>query len=229
MIKIRHPETIIIKNEFYPTGLKEEDIYNYYMTNKDKLLKQLSGREVMFFINVKLNEPIVKRKLDNNFIFVNRRNYDNLITGRTVSIHATMHKTENFGIVDIDTDNFNLAKKATMDVYDYLKSQSSSKVEIKFTGKSSFHIVRYTRRRQDINKTRMMLKQLLHQEFADEYLIGETRKSNKVNLDISSNKFRGGFIVPNSLSILGLKCMVVPRERLESFRRENAKIKPLAL
>lgn len=224
MIKIRHPETIVIKNEFYPNGLKEQDIYNYYMTNKDKILKQTSGREVMFFINVKLNEPIVKRKLDGNFIFLRRQNFDNFITGRTVSIHATMHKTENFGIVDIDTDNFNLAKKAVMDVYDYLKSQSSTKVEIRFTGKSSFHIVRYTRRRQDINKTRMMLKQLLYQEFADKYLIGETRKSNKVNLDISSNKFRGGFIVPDSLSILGLKCMIVPRERLESFRREDAKI-----
>ena len=225
MITIRHPKTIIIKNEFYPNGLEEQDLFNYYMSHKKEIFKSTFQREVMLFINIKLNESIVKRKYQGNFIYLTNRNYEQFIHGRVVSIHNTMNKSENFGIVDIDTDDFEEAKKVALELYNYFKSITSNPVEIRFTGKSSFHVVRYLYRKQDINQTRELLREQLTEGFGDRYLIGKTRTPNKINLDLSPNKYKGGFIALDSLSVLGLKCMIIDPTNLKRFRKEDAKIK----
>ena len=46
----------------------------------------------------------------------------------------------------------------------------------------------------------------------------------KVNIDLASNKYRGGFITLHSLSIEGLKCMEIKRSDLGNFIKEMAKI-----
>ena len=97
-----NPDTIILKNQFYPGGLTEEDIYKYYISIKDKLLNQINRRDIMIFFAADLNKIIVKRKQpDGRFYKLSKSNYDNLITGRTISIHSTMNKREDFGIIDI--------------------------------------------------------------------------------------------------------------------------------
>ena len=217
-----NPDTIIVKNEFYPNGLTQKQIYTHYMKNKDTLLEQLKSREVMFFINPRVNQTIVKRKSPEGGLFtLNKNNYEKLITGRTISIHATMRRQEQFGIIDIDFHNFKIAKETTAEIYDYLKDFPGSNIEIRYTGKDSFHVIVYYKSVQDINKTRESLRELLA-KFKEKYLIGKTRDKDKVNIDLSSNKYRGGFIVPGSLSVLGLKCIIVPRNRLLSFDKRNA-------
>ena len=103
-----NPDTVVIKNSYYPRGLTEDSIYNYYMSVKDLLLDQVKNRELMFFLMSDVNKPIVVRRMQGSFIELTERNYEELITtGRTVSIHSTMKNKENFGIVDIDHDDFN--------------------------------------------------------------------------------------------------------------------------
>ena len=117
----KNPSTTVVLNNFYPKGLKEIDIYKYYISVKKQLLEELKNREVMFFINPKINKSIVKRKdpKTGSFFKLTDNNYEKLITGRTVSVHSTMNKSESFGIIDIDFDDFNQAKKATNEIYNF--------------------------------------------------------------------------------------------------------------
>ena len=113
----QHPNTIVIINEYYPGGIKEIDIWNYYQRYKNSILKETMGRDLMFFIAVDLNQLVVLRKgRSTQFLRLTPRTYDTMITGRIISIHSTMFKAEDFGIIDIDTDDFNVAKSTAIDV-----------------------------------------------------------------------------------------------------------------
>lgn len=223
-----NPDTIIVKNKFYPKGLTELDLYNYYISNKSEILNQVKDREVMFFLGLEDGESIVKRKTPKGeYIKLTSSNYKDLITGRTLSIHSTMKQKEDFGIVDIDSTDIRQSINATMDVYDYLKNVSDIKnLQIRYTGKDSFHIICLFHHFLQIDSIRKYLKRILENKFQGKYEIAYHKKlGSKINLDLSSNKYRGGFITLNSLSILGLKCMEIDRFKIKSFRKEQAKIK----
>ena len=220
-----HPDTTVIKNEFYPDGLTQKQIYQYYISQKKTILKNTDNREVMIFFNVGLNKFIIKRKASKDeLIKLTSENYDTIISGRTVSIHSTMNQQENFGIIDLDFNDFETVKNATIEVYDYL-FKSNKNLEIRFTGKTGFHIIYYNTKKFDINYIKKYLNTMLtDSDLFPKYNINISRSTQKVNIDLSSNKFRGGFITPNALSILGLKCMTISRKQLEKFNRKEAKI-----
>ena len=78
----------------------------------------------------------------------------------------------------------------------------------------------------NIDTIRTILKKLLsNSRLAKDYTIAGRKTPGTPNLDLAPNKFRGGFITLNSLSVTGLRCMEVPFKDLFGFRRENAKIK----
>jgi hypothetical protein len=222
-----NPNTVIIKNTFYPRGLTELDIYNYYINNKKLLLQSTKDRELMFFFSPDLNKTIVKRKnSDGSFIYLTRSNFETIITGRTLSIHNTMRQKEKFGIIDIDYNNFRECKNIAAEVYDFIDKQKIFKnIELRYTGKSSFHIIVYFNKLLDINNIRFKLKEILVTQFNNKYDIAKGKRGSKPHLDLGSNVYRGGFIAPYSLSVWGLKCMVINRSQLRSFNQNQAKIK----
>jgi hypothetical protein len=225
-----HPDTIVIRNDFYPQGVTEKEVWDYYQTNKLKILQEVDNRDLIFFVMVDFNEPVVLRSgKTSRFIRLKPENYDTLITGRTISIHSTMKSMEDFGIIDIDCSDFEKAKKVARDVYQFLLNVMVgivSGVTIRFTGKRSFHIICQFRKKMQIDTTRTVLKKLLsNSRLAKEYTIAARKIPGTPNLDLAPNKKLGGFITPHSLSVIGLKCMNIPFKDLVGFRKENAKIK----
>ncbi len=222
---LKNPETIVIKNKFYPSGLTEMDVKKYYDKNKRKILNENFNRDVMLFIKTE-KDVIVRRKKKGGFFKLTDQNYEREIHGRVISIHSTMNHDENIGIVDIDINDFSKAKSAAAAVYDHLSTQNLfRKVTIRYTGKESFHIVCEFDTVYSVNKIRPFFRKILKPKFADTYDIESRRQTGKVNLDLSSNKYRGGFITLNSLSVWGLRCMEVPRGKILSFNQSSAKIK----
>lgn len=221
----QHPNTIIVHNEYYPKGLKEIDIWNYYQQNKASLVRRMIGRNILIFFSIKLNENIVIRKLANGSVIrFNMRNFDQIISGRTLSLHTTMKKIEDFGIIDLDIDNFNMAKTAAIETYhQMLESTFTDHCEIKFTGKSSFHVIVYFKRDMNIDKIRELLHDYISStDLVKKYTMGYKRRPGIVNLDISSNKFNGGFITEGSLSTLGLKSVIIDIKKIKTFKKEDA-------
>jgi len=225
-----NPETIVIKNKFYPKGLREIDIWNYYQKAKVNILRNTINRDIMFFIMVDVNKPIVRRKGNNEFIRLKPNNYDTLITGRTVSLHAGMGPYEEFGIIDIDidpSDGFKWAKEVTYRVYDFVmeKMPIIRTASIRYTGKHSFHIKCDFGRKMKIDVIRFLLAKFLREsELAKVYTVEGKRRPGIPNLDMAPNKLRGNYITLDSLSIWGLRCMEVPYSSLMSFDPRKAMI-----
>jgi hypothetical protein len=138
-----NPDTIVIQNKFYPQGLREIDIWNYYQKAKPSILRETQNIDVMFFIMVEKNKAIVRRKGSQGFIRLKPNNYDTAITGRTVSLHSGMAPYSDFGIIDIDidpSDGFKWAKEVTYRVYDYVmdKMPIIRSAQIRYTGNTHF-------------------------------------------------------------------------------------------
>ena len=225
-----NPQTIVIQNRFYPKGIQEIDIWNYYQSVKRNILKETQGRDIMFFIMVEKNKPVVRRKVPGGFIRMTPNNYDKVITGRTVSLHSAMGLYEEFGIIDIDigSDGFRWAKEVTRRVYDFVmdKMPIVRTASIRFTGKQSFHIKCDFGRKMKIDVIKFLLEKFLREsELSKVYTVAGKRRVGIPNLDMAPNKLRGNYITLNSLSIWGLKCMEVPYSSLMTFDPSRARIK----
>lgn len=222
----KNPETIILKNRFYPDGLTELDIWNHYQKYKISILEQSKNRDIMTFFKVD-DKVLVKRKgKTTNFIRLNNSNYDNILSGRTLSLHTTMKRYENICIVDVDTNDFELGRKATVDCYDVLnRFPIFLNKQIRYTGKTSFHIVCELSKKISIDSIRFLLNKIFtNSTISQKYSIGKSRTSG-VNIDLFRNSFRGGFIMLNSLSVIGLKCIEVSYNDMNYFNREDSRIK----
>jgi len=225
-----HPDTIVVKNDFYPQGVTEKEIWDYYQTNKSKILQEVDNRDLIFIIMVDFDDPVVLRSgKTSRFIRLKPENYDTLITGRTISIYSTMKAVEDFGIIDIDCGDFEKAKKTASDVYKYVLNVMVGMVSgatIRYTGKTSFHIICQFKKKMQIDTIRTILKKYLSMgKLSEKYTIAGRKIPGTPNLDLAPNKFRGGFITPHCLSVIGLKCIDVSFKDLSGFMRENEKIK----
>lgn len=225
-----HPETIVLKNKFYPKGLKEIDIWNYYQKVKRPLLEQIRNRDLMFFIMVDVNKPVIRRKVPGGYIRMTPNNYDEVITGRTISIHSAMGRSESFGIIDVDvhpSDGFKWAKRATNDVYEFVmdKMPILKKVTIRYTGKGSFHVVCDFGRRMKVDSLNFLFQKFLKgSELERVYTIGGKRRPGVPNLDLNRNCVRCNYITLHSLSVWGLKSVEVPYQQLFRFDPNQARI-----
>jgi len=211
-------------------GVAQLDVWNHYQKVKTNLLRETKNRDLMFFIMTELNKPVVRRKLAGKPIRLTPSNYDQIITGRTVSIHSAMGMYEDFGIIDIDInpgDGFKWAKLVAADVYDFVmeKMPIVRTAQIRFTGKESFHIKCNFNKKMKIDVIRFLLKKFLQEsDLAKKYTVERGRRAGVPNLDMAPNKLRGNYITLNALSVWGLKCMEVPYQSLMRFEPRQARI-----
>ena len=220
------PDKVLIKNQYYPLGLNEENIYLFWLDEKDRILDQTKNREVFFYITPELNsEPVVRRHLSSNvFIKLNSRNYESVINGHTTGVISCFDRIENFGILDIDSLNFGQNKECALDVYEYFSHRFP--VRIYFTGKTGFHLRVNFERRYSIDRIREQLHELIAGSDLKKYMRTGVR-NNYPQIDLSPNKFRGGFVTLGSLNKIGLQCKEIAPDELRNFRPEDAKIKIL--
>lgn len=232
MSKPTHPDTIIIKNRYYPKGLTEIEVWNYYQSIKPKLLQSTKNRNLSVLIMTNINNPVIRRKnLGDTLIRLTPQNYDSVITGRTIGFYSTVTSYESIGIIDIDidkNDGFRWAKKATLDTFDFVmdKMPLVRKASIRYTGKTSFHIICDFQRKMKIDSIRFMLRKFLqNSELSKIYTVDFKRSPGIPNLDLSCNKINGNFISLHSLSIIGLRCMDIDYNQLKNFDPRQAIIR----
>lgn len=225
----KNPDTIIVKNQFYPSGLKEIDIWNYYQKHKDSLIEQAKegGGRVAFTVMLDTGPIFTRYGEGGKHYILTRDTFDKIITGRTLTIHGIMRNTENRVVIDIDTPRMNDGKDLVFDLYPILESQPFIKdIEIRFTGKRSFHIFCHTTIKKPIGAWRITLEKLITSKL--EYLksnISFRRGSSMHYIDLYRNQPNGAFILRDSLNKTGLRCMKVELGKLHNFHKELAIVK----
>ena len=232
MGKPKNPTTVILKNKFYPQGLREIDVWHYYHSVKRDIIKENVGMQMMVYVMTDLNKPVIRRYgADKKPIYLDSKVFDDVITGRTLSLHASMNPQTRFGIIDVDvheTDGIKWAQRATLDTYDYVmeKMPFISSAQIQYTGKQSFHISCDFGRTTRADTVRFMLEKFLRQSpLAKVYTINEKKSRAGVpNLDLNRNAFRANHISLHALSIWGLKSVIVDYNQILNFDPRKAKI-----
>ena len=223
-----NPYEVIIKNKFFPDGLTEQDIYNYWIKHKYDILHNLEGSKNIFYICGDLDKKIVRRYLKKNEqIKLIPENYDKLVTGRTVGILRVFDVKSNFGIIDVDSRkhldeispaaDFEDVKELTGLAYDYFSK--FFKCQLYYTGKNGFHIKVNFNSKIFMKQIKEILTTKINGSKLKDFFGGRNEKNP--NLDLSPNMRNGCFIIPKSLNRIGLPCTELEREELHSFKRES--------
>lgn len=224
----KHPDKKIIrKNEFYPEGLVEEDIWKWYDKNKQKIIPHLKGHEVLIIIKTD-DGTIVKRndKNDKPYRINKVEDFEKLNNGRNVEFHIVSGKTSNIGWVDLDPGK-NFDFEDTKDHAKRLKGKLKSlpfvkSVDLKYSGRRGFHLMLDFKKKEDVDKIREELKEFLTDYIeAGNYdkLVLKSPKPSEMRLDISTFHNKGSIRAPYSLNAdTGLASLYV-------LDKEKAKIK----
>ncbi len=206
----KSPETVILKNKYYPKGLTEKQVYDYYMKLKRSLLSYIGNRSVSFFLIID-GKIIVKRKDKSGArIKLTPANYEELITGRTLSIFINrMSKMTDYIVIDIDSGKgtpFSKLSNAFDVARRIMKKSELRSEEALFTGRGIHYIVHFDKK-QDIDKLRNNVISNLKSQ--NEYPVTITRKPSpgKVSFDMSPNFRNSMHVSKYSLSKEGLKVL----------------------
>jgi hypothetical protein len=202
------PDTVVFRNKYYPQGLTEGMIYNYYMKMKPQILSWIKNRQVMFFIRIDQNQVVVKRKMNGSDIILTSSNYEQLINGRLNQIHVEHPNNTNYFVVDIDAGNevsYRNLYKASVDLEKLTDPMGVVKWEKLFSGPRGIHAIGYLKGRRSLSVIREELVDLLNTQ--DKYLVNvKGRRPGTINFDMTPNYKRGSHIARFSLTKDGLIC-----------------------
>lgn len=221
-----NPKTVIINNNYYPGGLTEEMVWNHYQKYKKIIISEINNRPIMLFVFTELNKSIVKRKIFNSPFTLKEKNYDKILTGRTVSIAVERKKSIDYLCIDIDPGPSVVETQLKQCIQDLLES-SIAKLPMIFGHRvistaKGYHLYFYLSKKLSIGAARKLLITMLNIEFAGIYMIaGKKPSGNKINLDISPTTFRGLHQVPYALCRNGLMSMDITKS-WKTFNRRKA-------
>lgn len=202
-----NPEDVILKNQYYPYGLKEVDVYTYYMKMKPQILSWTGKRKSAFFIRVG-EDLIMKRKINGKEIKLTNANFEKLITGRTNQILIEHPDPSNYFVVDVDAGAgvaYPEIQKAVTVAMELLSNEKVTRWEKLFSGPMGIHLIGYMPSSLRSKPIIDMLSERLRKQ--DDYLVNvKGRHPGSLNYDLSSNVKRGLHVCRYSLSKEGLIC-----------------------
>jgi DNA primase len=206
----KSPETVILQNKYYPKGLTEKQIYDYYMKVKKPLLNYIGNRSVSFFLMID-GQIIVKRKdKSGSRIQLTPANYEEFITGRILSIFINrMSKMTDYIVIDIDTGKgtpFSNLSNAFEVARRIMKKSELRSEEALFSGRGVHYIVHFNKK-QDIDKLRNNV--ISNLKIQNVYPVTTTRPTSpgKVSFDMSPNFRNSMHVSKYSLSKEGLRVL----------------------
>ena len=230
------PNKIILKNAIYPNGLTAQTLYDYYIANKDNIIKNCKNRKILFFLSFDPNQSlVVKRNHNGKPIYLNSANYDTFISGHTVSLSKEINNSGKSNLIVIDIDPVNngvaedLLKTSVNDLSAYFTTHNDVKSTKVFASAKGYHLYLELSKFYKSNELMGRTAALLKEEFGSKYFVNEKinrRKINPlkvINLDLSPMYFRGSLTVPYSLTRIGTICANI--ENIGTFKRESTILK----
>lgn len=204
---------IVIINKYYPNGINKDKIYEYYLKNKNIILKEVNSNNVFLLISIDTNKFIVKRYINNQKIKINRDNYESIIHPRVISLFIETKESLNNIVIDIDPGNDIFSQKvldASKDVIDTFFNSSykdllDNNYRSIFTG-SGIHII--FRLNKTISRSRSLLicREILN-KLNEKYVIDRRKyRPDDIVIDLYPQYKGGSHIAPYSISKYGTIC-----------------------
>ena len=228
----KNPDTIVIQNEYYPSGLKQRQVWNHYARYKNKILAEVGDRPILLFIFIDVNTPIIKRFYKFRSIKLNDENYSYFITGRTVSLSVEQEGNKlRYFCVDVDAgtniseDEKKVCVLNVLRVFRDIKLISRVRVTVSANG---YHVYGYLKRPLKNDEAVYFLRERLQQDkfVRKNYRVSSRLRKDEsvINLDLTPMYHRGSHTVPWAFNRNGLICMDVTKN-IQRFQRKDAIVK----
>jgi hypothetical protein len=223
-----HPDTIVLRNSFYPKGLREVDIYNFYQRNKNKIIKEINGRPVLIFMLMENGEYIVKRKEGGKVFTLDNTNYDRILSGRSISLSVEIGKSSPYICIDIDA-GYRASEAEKKECVKYLLSSPIQELMIFdhhriVSSATGYHVYFYLKVSKLTNTLMSQTSMALAADPKRKWKIAKQAGDNEIVLDMSPMYPRGSHTVPGGLCRNGLIALDITNN-LDDFKRTNAIIK----
>ena len=231
-VDLEHPDTIVIPpNEFYPQGLTEQRVADYYEKMRDRLVSQYKEYELdgMVKLVADSGETVMKRhamRLDAP------EEFDKANRGRTIEFHFAVGTQTRMAWVDLDPKEefpFEDVKDVAIDLAVEMGKALGDQVSVRFSGRSGLHVVALLPEPRDTKAVRQEVQKLVRQYIEqknDSRLTDQfTEDPSQMRLDYSTLHATGGLRMPWSLAHpTGLICLPLSPDRVKMFRKEEATI-----
>jgi len=213
---------ILITNKFYPNGLTDVDVKKHYKKHQKDILLETQNKKVALIICPETNNLVWLRNIKNKPIYLkNRRDFQNIIHERVLSIFPEILLFDKKFIVDIDCADTKNAIHATKILFDiFINSKYINDVKIFFTGQTSFHLHVYFPNKTHIDRAKELIDKLIRTDsLAPKYMtINQNRKKDEFpNVDFHSFNPRSIYICPYSLSKIGLIAGEIKIDKIDRF------------
>lgn len=224
----RDPDKIVFRNSVYPIGLTSNDLYSYYIRHKQTILKEAEGKKILLFNSFEpgKNLTIIRNTPEGLPLILRKNNFEQIISGYTISISMETPDITDYMVVDIDYNGRvqeSQLKNAAMDIFLMFSKKAimeSSRITNSSTG---YHVYGYLKREMNIDKARDTLMGMLRGTFTNKYGIGRTSTRPGIKLDISPMYKRGSITIPTALTREGIVCDYV--DNIYKFNRAQRRIK----
>lgn len=228
----RHADTVIIKNEFYPDGLTEYQIWRQLHNHASDLTKQLKGRRTLLVIKTETGKIVRRNDEEGNpFEISGKDDVKKLISGRAMEFHIVADEMTDLVWIDLDPKEdypFDEVKKVVTDLVPVLGTISKSDVSVKFSGSRGFHLISPTAK-TDIDAARKTIQASV-QEYIDrvggKLSTGIVRERDAMRIDVSTLHESGSIRTAWSFhSDTGLISLPLAVDDVGAFEKADASIK----
>lgn len=206
------------------THISAKTLYEYYIKNKKKIIKECEYRPVLLFNKYDTSKDFtVVRKYKNSLIILKEDNYEDIITGYTVSISVESQFPGKYlkqKLIDIDYSG-NVSEKELKECVKDL-ARFYNKFNYHITNSSNGYHFRVDILTQANYKVLANTELELKNEFGNKYLINSKlrkKPNGTINLDLVAMNERGSLTVPYSLNRNGSICNYIKLKDLDRFDR----------
>ena len=188
-----NPFDVVLKNKYYPQGIREIDIYSYYIQSQKKILDWIDGRTVAFRIRLDEKTSVIRRKIDGSPIKLTPANFESIIHGRINSIYVEQPIMTDYFVIDIDP-GAGLGRKDSLKIEKTCRKILSDNMDVKrFESISSssigIHLLGYMPRKYNVSRLKLDIKTILTNNINDQKVLidfSKGRMAGAINLDLGS-------------------------------------------
>lgn len=229
MSKPTDPSKIILKNEYYSGGLSAGEIHNYYMDKKDVIIEYADGRPVLLFLKLdQYRDYVVKRNINGKKIILDKKNYEDIISGYNVSLSVETEYRDNRVkelIIDIDPMSKKVTEKEMKNcIVDVSLTFPEYKNKLISNSAEGYHIRFFMDKIIPRIPVLKNAEKLLNEKLSDKYLIHDKSRNRDVqaiNIDLVAMQRKGTITVVNALCRNGLICKNITNEYLNYSRKDS--------
>jgi DNA ligase D-like protein (predicted 3'-phosphoesterase) len=237
--ELEHPDTVIFPpSEWYPEGLTERAIHDYYDKVSDRIINQYVQNDLDGMVILYVDDRLVIKR--NASIEVqamkigDQEAFGRLNGGRAVEFHFAMGDEVKFLWLDLDPKPdfpWEDAREIAAELAERLSENAQGVIdtEIRFSGRDGFHIYAKLDHTIPVDEARRRVAAITEDYITDkkdERLTASATKDPKMmRLDYSTLHKAGGLRCAYSLAFpTGLVCLPIPVNGMGTFEREEATI-----